>query len=115
MALPTKETIITEREKFPIVERPTTPEVGEIRDIKGIEPIMGEEISLPQPITDETGEILVETPTPQQIEIKLPLTEEQILRGLGYKIIDSFRWLAEWCKRLLKIVGGKFSYNLKQP
>ena len=50
--------------------------------------------------------------TPQQVTITLPLTEEEMSRALHLKIIYSLRWLGEWMKRLLKIIGGKFIYKL---
>lgn len=96
-------------EKHPIVERPVTPEIPP--EVEKVEAVAGAEISLPQPVTDDTGAVIVDTPTPQQPAITLPLTEEEIERGLGYKITYSIRWLAEWCKRLLKIFGGKFIYR----
>ena len=34
--------------------------------------------------------------------IVLPLTDEQIARGLHQSITSSFRWLAEWCEKRLK-------------
>lgn len=37
--------------------------------------------------------------------ITLPLSEYQIAQGLHTSIINSFRWLAEWCKRKLKQMG----------
>jgi len=43
--------------------------------------------------------------------ITLPLTEAEMKRGLHYKIVDSLRWLAEWCQRLVKIAHGKFIYR----
>lgn len=99
-------------EKHPVVERPVTPEVPP--EVEKVEAVAGAEISLPQPVTDDTGAVIVDTPTPQQVTVTLPLTEEEIEKGLGYKITFSIRWLAEWCKRLLKIMGGKFSYRFKK-
>ena len=49
---------------------------------------------------------------PQQVVVKLPLTGAQMDQALHLKIIYSFRWLAEWTKRLLKIIGGKFAYKV---
>lgn len=37
--------------------------------------------------------------------ITLPLSEYQIAQGLHVSVIDSFRWLAEWCRRKLKQIG----------
>lgn len=106
MALPSPE-----KEKIPIVERPTTPEIPP--EVEKVEAISGAEISLPQSVTDDQGQVIVDTPAPQQITVTLPLTEEEIRKGLGLKVVDSLLWLAEWSKRLLKIVGGKFVYKLK--
>jgi len=112
MALPSKETIVSEKERFPIVERPTVPEINEINEeTPQIETIVGEEISLPQPITDDNSQVVVDNVAPQQIVVKLPLSEQQMNRALHLKLVYSLRWLAEWTKRLIKIVGGKFIYK----
>ena len=111
MALPSKETIVSEKEKFPVVERPTIPEVD--KETPHMETVVGEEISLPQPITDDNSQVIVDNVVPQQIVVKLPLNEEQINKALHLKVIYSLRWLAEWTKRLIKIVGGKFIYKYK--
>lgn len=34
--------------------------------------------------------------------ITLPLTDEQIAKGLHESILSSVRWLAQWCQRRLK-------------
>lgn len=104
-----KETLISEREKFPVVERPVTPEIPP--EIEHVEAVSGAEISLPQPVTDDQGQVILDNVAPRKVVIKLPLTEEEMRRGLHYKIVDSFRWLAEWCLRLVKIVQGKFIYQ----
>ncbi|MBM3205486.1 hypothetical protein FJZ41_01380 [Candidatus Shapirobacteria bacterium] len=109
MTLPSKETIVSEREKFPVVERPISPEITP--EIKRVEPVIGEEITLPQPVVDDTGAVVLDNASPQQVTIKLPLTEQQMDQALHLKIIYSFRWLAEWTKRLVKIIGGKFIYR----
>ncbi|HUS59785.1 MAG TPA: hypothetical protein VMX76_00145 [Nevskiaceae bacterium] len=108
-----KEVLISEREKVPIVERKLPKEIEpEVKDwLTKLE--TGEEIQLPQPVTDDQGQVIVDTPAPQKVTVTLPLTEEEIRRGLGLKVVDSLLWLAEWTKRLLKIVGGKFIYKLK--
>jgi len=110
MALPSKETIVSKWEKFPVVERPITPEVPP--EVEHVEAIAGAEISLPQPVTDDSGGVVMDNVTPQQVTITLPLTEEEMSRALHLKIIYSLRWLGEWMKRLLKIIGGKFIYKL---
>ena len=108
-----KEVLISEREKVPVVERRPPKEFEpEVKDwLTQLE--AGEEIQLPQPVTDDQGQVIVDTAAPQQVTITLPLTEEEMARALPLKIIYSLRWLAEWTKRLVKIVGGQFSYKLK--
>lgn len=99
-------------EKYKVVERLTVPEVPP--EIEKVEAIAGAEISLPHPVIDDTGAVIVDTPTPQQVAVTLPLSEEEIIKGLGYKITYSIRWLAEWCGRLLKILKGGFRYRSKR-
>lgn len=38
--------------------------------------------------------------------VSLPLTDDQIARGLHQSIMSSWRWLAEWCVRQLKQLHG---------
>ena len=102
---------IGEKEKLPLIERPTTPEIPP--EIEHVEAIAGEEITLSQPISDSSGQPILDNAVPQQVTITLPLTEEEMQRALHLKIIYSLRWLAEWTKRLIKIVGGKFLYKFK--
>jgi hypothetical protein len=110
MALPSKETIISAHEKIPVIERPTKIEFEP--EIKRVETVIeGEEMSLSQPIVDDTGAVILDNASPQQVVVKLPLTEEEMDQALHLKVIYSFRWLAEWTKRVLKILGGKFVYR----
>jgi hypothetical protein len=32
-------------------------------------------------------------------------------KGLKHKVVDSLRWLAEWCLRLIKMFGSKVAYK----
>lgn len=100
-------------EKHKVVERPTEPDLSaEVRE--HVETMPGEEVSLPQPVTDDTGAVIVDTPAPQQVTVTLPLTDDQIGAGLTAKVTASVRWLAEWCLRLLKIMRGSFIYHQKK-
>lgn len=74
----------------------------------------GEDIQLPKPITDDHGQVLVEPAAPSQVAVTLPLTDDQIKTGLHRKIVDSIRWLAEWCLRLLKVSNNKIAYKKKE-
>lgn len=108
-----KEAIISVPEKVPSVETAPAKETGpEVKDwLTKLE--TGEEIKLPQPVTDDAGQVMLDNAAPQQVTVTLPLTEEEMNRALHVKIIYSLRWLAEWTKRLIKIVGGKFLYKPK--
>lgn len=113
MSLPSKEALISENQKFPIVEIEGKPRIPENYPelSKKIESFSNEEIVLSQPLIGEDGAIILDNPTSQQVTITLPLTDDQMNQALHLKIIYSFRWLAEWVKRLLKITGGKFTYK----
>lgn len=107
-----KETLVSERERVPVVERVPPKEFEpEVKDwLTRVE--TGEEIQLPQQVTDDTGQVIIDTPAPQQVTVTLPLTEEEMKRALHLKLIYSLRWLAEWAKRLLKLAKGKFIYKV---
>lgn len=109
-----KEVLIGTKEKAPIVERVVPKELApEVKDwMTKLE--TGEEIQLPQPVTDDSGQPLVSPPAPQQVTITLPLTEEEMKFALHQKVVESIRWLAEWTRRLLKIAGGKFIYKVSK-
>ena len=73
----------------------------------------GEDINLPQPVTDDqTGQVLVvparQTQPPEMV---LPVTEAAVKKGLHVKIWDSLRWLAEWSMRIFKMFPGRVVYQ----
>lgn len=70
----------------------------------------GENIHLSQPVTHQ-GQILVAPTQPQSVKIILPLTKDAVEKGLHVKIVDSLRWLAEWCVRIIKKFPGKVVYR----
>lgn len=106
-----KEAMVSAPEKTPLTEAAPPKETGpEVKDwLTKLE--TGEEIKLPQPVIDDSGQVMLDNVAPQQVTVTLPLTEEEMNRALHVKIIYSLRWLAEWTKRLIKIVGGKFLYK----
>lgn len=42
--------------------------------------------------------------------IVLPLTHDEVEKGLHAKVYDGARWLAEWCVRIIKLFGNKVKY-----
>lgn len=53
-------------------------------------------------VTDDTGVPVLTPANDDQITITLPLSEEQVEKGLHHKIMDSVKWLAEWCVLIIK-------------
>jgi len=53
-------------------------------------------------IDPSTGQAIMQPANPQNPKITLPLTDDQIQVGLGHKVYEAIRWLAEWCIRQLK-------------
>lgn len=96
-------------EKVPVVERKAEvrPEVKDwLRKLEE-----GEEIQLPQPVTDNSGQPLVQAAAPQQPTIILPLDEPSYLIGFKKTIYDSLRWLAEWCRRILRMLPDRVVFR----
>lgn len=101
-------------EKPVVPEKETPKESGpEVKDyLTKLE--TGEEIQLPQPVTDDSGQPILSSAAPQQVTVTLPLTDDEMKLALHQKIISSIRWLAEWCLRLVKITRGKITYRLEK-
>lgn len=72
----------------------------EIREV-GVK-LKKEEVKVPPPIeklgVKPTGPAI---PTPPPA-VSLPLTDDQVMKGLANPILSSLRWLAEFCLRQLK-------------
>ncbi len=73
----------------------------------------GEEITLPGPVKDQYGQILMEASQVVKAKIVLPLEKEKIEEGLKEKVSDSIRWLSEWCLRVVKMFPSRVSYKEK--
>ncbi|MBP8591390.1 hypothetical protein KBI33_02945 [Candidatus Shapirobacteria bacterium] len=96
-------------ERVPIIEVGREPEVA---PETGIEKLEKEQHVLPAPVLDDqTGQVLVFPPAPVEPEIILPLTAAEYQIGLEAKIEDSLRWLAEWSRRLMKLLGEKVGFR----
>lgn len=66
------------------------------------------------PITDDSGQVVLTPSGSQQVTITLPLTEYEIKHGLRHKIVDAIYWLAKWCVRITKkavVVGIRVVYR----
>lgn len=68
-------------------------------------------ITLPKPVKDDYGEILVQASQIPKPKIILPISEDQMEKALHYKIIDSIRWLYEWAKRVILSQPNRVYYQ----
>ena len=71
----------------------------------------GEDIQLPQPVTDDDDQVILDNAEPKVDKVELPLTKQETEKGLHYKVWDSIRWLAEWCVKMAKTNPNKFNYQ----
>jgi hypothetical protein len=62
----------------------------------------------------DMGQLVVQSLGGQQkAKVILPLTEEELKLGLHRKIVDGFRWLAEWCQMVIKKYPGRVFYPVR--
>ena len=110
-----KERGIGRQEKTPITEY--TRKVDIEPEVEGwLEKLEKEDAQLQQPVTDDkTGQVVLDDLQKKKDKFKviLPLTKDEVEKGLHYKVVDSIRWLAEWCIRMIKIFGKKVAYRRK--
>lgn len=103
------------QEKTPITEY--TRKVDLEPEVEGwLEKMEKEDTSLSQPVTDDKGQTVLEDVKDEKKKFKvvLPLTQDEVKEGLHHKVVDSLRWLAEWCMRMVKIFGNKVAYKRKK-
>lgn len=98
-----------------VIEIPSSPEIEKKPELAGYIEKVEREAETMKPITDDyTQQVLLKTAQSNQAKVKLPLTEEEIQRGLHHKVWESMRWLAEWCVRQVKMLGGRAEYKSEQ-
>ena len=77
-----------------------------------------EETQPPKPIVDKvSGQVILTTPESsgkEKFKVVLPLTKKEMEKGLEHKVVDSLRWLAEWCLKMIKMFGTKVAYRHSQ-
>jgi len=104
------------QEKTPITEY--TRKVDIEPEVEGwLEKLEKEQTQLQQPAVDDTtGQKILEDVDKEKSKFKviLPLTKDEVEKGLHHKVLDSVRWLAEWCIRMIKIFGNKVVYRRKK-
>jgi len=73
-----------------------------------------EEVTLPQPIKDQYGQVLLKAARPTKPKIVLPLDDQQMKKALKKKVTDSVRWLVAWCLRIIKMFPQRTIYGSSQ-
>jgi len=83
-----------------------------------LEKLEKEDKSLQQPVMDDsTGQVILDSTKGGQgsqkgdFKVVLPLTKDEVEKGLHHKVVDSIRWMAEWCIRMIKMFGKKVAYK----
>jgi len=103
--------VIKEKSGKTSIER--KPELRIPKEIAGwLERIEKGDIYLAKPvIDDQTGQVLVTSPSAQKPKIVLPLTRQKLILGLKQKTTEAIRWLAEWCLRLIKMKPARVVFS----
>ena len=95
-----------------IEEVPANPEIEKKPELSGyIEKVEREPETLKPIVDDYTQQVLLKPVGSASSKVVLPLTEDEIKVGLHHKIWESVRWLAEWCVRQVKMLGGRAEYK----
>jgi|APSaa5957512576_1039674.scaffolds.fasta_scaffold85821_1 hypothetical protein len=81
-----------------------------------LEKLEKEDTQLQDPVVDDQGKVVLDSAKDGQgsggkFKVILPLTKEEVDRGLHLKVINSARWLAEWCIKTIKMFHGKVAYK----
>lgn len=61
-------------------------------------------------VADQTATNLTGNYVAQPV-IVLPLSQQKVQQGTKKSVVDSMRWLAEWCIRIIKKFHGKVVYR----
>ena len=105
------------------IARPESVPLVELREHHEVEPEVegwiehleqDGEIKIPDAIKDENGDVVMANADDVQViedKLVLPMTQSSVQQNSKGKISDSARWLAEWCLRLIKMLGGKVKYK----
>jgi hypothetical protein len=93
-------------------EIPVMPEVEKKLEQEGYIQKVEKEAETQQIVVDDyTQQVLLKPAVTQSPRIILPLTQEEVQKGLHQKVWESIRWLAEWCIRQVRMLAGRAEYK----
>jgi hypothetical protein len=99
-------------EKVPLVELHEQEKIPE--DVEGwMEKLeQAGEIKIPEPIKKDE-QVLMDNATATSVRdtVVLPLSQQGAATAAKKTVSDSARWLYEWCKRLIKMLGDRAKYG----
>lgn len=94
-----------ESEVQAVEEIPSGVEEEKLKEAEGYIEKIEKEAESAQPVVDDyVKQVLAGAASLQRPKVTLPLTDDQVKRGLHHKVWEGIRWLAEWCVRQLKMV-----------
>jgi hypothetical protein len=103
---------LPEKERVPLVELSETEKIPE--EVEGyLEKLeQAGEIKIPEAIKKDE-QVILENARPTKVidTVRLPLTQQGATVAAKKKVTESARWLYEWCKRLIKILGERAKYR----
>ncbi|KKU63159.1 MAG: hypothetical protein UX87_C0032G0007 [Candidatus Amesbacteria bacterium GW2011_GWA1_47_16] len=101
-----------ERKVIEVEEIPTSPELEKKPELKGYIEKVETDTDIGTGVTDDyTQTVLMGTANPQKPTVILPLTDDQVQQGLHHQVWEAIRWLAVWCVRQIKMLGGRAKYK----
>ena len=93
-----------------VEEIPTEPEVE--KELEGYIEKVEKAGETQQVVVDDYTQAILLKPTPTQSpKVVLPLTREEVEKGLHEQIWEGLRWLAEWCVRQIKMLKDRVVYK----
>lgn len=109
--MPGGETIQGQGERVPLVEIKEEEKIPE--DVQGwVEKIQKEDKQLGEPVKVDGQVVVAQEPVVfKDDRIVLPLSQRGLAQNMKKKVSESARWLAEWCGRLIKMLGDRAAFR----
>lgn len=95
-----------------VSEMEEIPEQPDVKELDGYVEKIEKAAETQQVVVDDyTKQVLLAPSDPQSAVVTLPLTADDIKKGLHHHIWEGIRWLAEWCVRQIKVLHGRVRFK----